>query len=385
MKASVYFTHNYTQNGLFDVKFNISKIQFVELSEPKVNESIRDKALKTFKYDYEPTNIEDNKLHRGFIILSKKNFNMSFYNLNKAEDDLNNNNTHNFNLKDVDDKICEGFNYKVNDTVKKNDNENFNYNLIKDIKKIIDPNLSIVQEKGIESCFIFTNPNSAVEALNILFETNQLIHDNWNIIIFIIFILFFFFMKINIFFELIKSLNKFKFDNFPNIFQLKNFYVYVIFNGTLLFVIPLLFFGYDDYNFDFCLGFSEAYFNSFLADRQIFLERQKEYFDPYQSEFNRNYDDENLKFRNNLFFVHDANRNTNNFITRLGYLKNMLFLCVFVWLSGMRKIFNAKKIKIRKNISEVDYDMNNSEMETRENFEQGNFLSLYLFNKKIIY
>jgi hypothetical protein len=159
----------------------------------------------------------------------------------------------------------------------------------------------------------------------------------------------------------------------------------VIFNGTLLLIIPLLFFGYDDYNFDFCLGFSEAYFNSFLADRQIFLERQKEYFDPYQSEFNRNYDDENLKFKNNLFFVHDTNRNTNNFITKLGYLKNMLFLCVFVWLSGMRKIFNANKIKIKNNIIEVDNEMNNSEMETPENFEQGNFLTLYLMDKKIMY
>ena len=38
IKASVNFTHNYTQNGLFDVKFNITSIEFEELNKAKVKE-----------------------------------------------------------------------------------------------------------------------------------------------------------------------------------------------------------------------------------------------------------------------------------------------------------------------------------------------------------
>lgn len=383
IKASVNFTHNYTQNGLFDIKLNVLSVEFEELNEARIKEAISAKARKPFNYEFEPSNIEDYKPHQAFIILAKKNFNQSYFNLNignqEKEADKN------FNLNSKDTKIGSGKNndnnYNFND--KANPNEKNNYNLAEGNNKnklIIDPNLKLVQEKGIESCFLFLNPNSAVEALNILFETNSLIHDNWNTIIFLVIILFFFFMKINIFFELIKTLNKFKFENFPNIFQLKNFYVYVIFNGTLFLIIPLLFFGYDDYNYEFCLGFSEAYFNSFLADRQIFLERQKEYFDPYQRESNNGQEDKNLKFKNNFFFVHDANRNSNNFLTRLGYLKNMLFLCVFVWLSGMRNIFNVKKLKTRNAVSEQDVEgeINSSDLETQADSEHGKNLNFYV-------
>jgi len=411
IKASVNFTHNYTQNGLFDVKFNITSIEFEELNEAKVKEVMNAKAPpKPLIYDYKPNNIDDDNYnqHQGFIILAKKYFNVSYSNLIKENHEAS---TEKFYIINSISNFSSVPNYNLNSNSKdlktsrgdvyddyfKEDktgkNKNHNYNIVEEedenvknnkLNKVTtyDPNLVVLKQKGIESCFLFLNPNSAIEALNILFETNQIIHDNWNTIIFIVIILFFFFMKINIFFEQIKTLNKFKYENFPNIFQLKNFYVYVIFNGTLFLIIPLLFFGYDDFNFEFCLGFSDAYFNSFLADRQIFLERQKEYFNPYQSDSSSNGqdeygEDENLKIKNNFFFVHDAKRNSNNIITRLGYLKNMLFLCVFVWLSGMRNIFNEKKIITTCKISQQEQEqeeengMNNCDLEIQANSQHG--------------
>lgn len=380
IKARVNFTYNYKENKLFDVQFNISDIRFEQLSSKDMNKANSiEKSLNYEDFISKGNSIYDSITQEGIIIVAKKYFDLDIYkgnltgesyikvenfNLNQNTKPNNYNFNENVNPSNSNSIIKDKNNLNLKDNFENTYNNNIN----------LDPNLALIKNIGIENCFLFSNPSLAVDALNILFETNELLKDNWNTIIFIVIILFFFFMKINILFELIKILSKFKFDQFPNVFQLKNFYIYIIFNGSLIFIIPLLFFGYDDNKFDFCLGFSDAYFNSFLADRQIFLQRQKEFFDPFQRE-SRGEVDDNLNFKNGLFFVHDANRNTNNFISRFGYLKNMLFLCVFVWLSGMRNIFKHQKL-ITKDINREENDIYNSSYEEQAKIEQG---KIYIF------
>lgn len=333
LKASINFTHNYTQNNIYDIKFNITDIFFENIemtnSKPvKNNNSI---------YNYSVASINSNISHNGFLILSKNYFNL--YNEQRL---TNSTSSLTFN---------EFINSSKNNLSYFSDEKN--------------KYLSIVQNKGIEHCFIFLDGKYAAEALNILFESRNLMYDNWNSIIFVLIILFFFFMKLNITFELTKILNKFKYEDFPNIFKLQNFYIYFIFNGTLIIIIPLLYFGYDDYNFDFCLGFSEAYFNSFFADRQILLEKQIESFDPFQTDIVS----ESTKYKNDIFFVHNMNRNTSSSIIRLGYLKNMLFLCVFVWISGIRNMFKIKNF----NSTRIEVNLEGENNNNTNTFDDVNF------------
>ncbi len=118
IKASVNFTHNYTQNGLFDVKFNITSIEFEELNEAKVKEVMNAKAPpKPLIYDYKPNNIDDDNYnqHQGFIILAKKYFNVSYSNLIKENHEAS---TEKFNIINSISNFSSVPNYNLNSNSK---------------------------------------------------------------------------------------------------------------------------------------------------------------------------------------------------------------------------------------------------------------------------
>jgi hypothetical protein len=118
-----------------------------------------------------------------------------------------------------------------------------------------------------------------------------------------------------------------------------NVYYYIIFNLTIVIIIPLIFPNYIEYSITSYIGFMKNMYNSVYYGRSLFGDD-----DILKSD---NVTLENLKVREqtpkNLFMVHNPLNLTDYVPTNINpYMINLLIMCGSIWLSQLFHPFNTQ-------------------------------------------
>lgn len=187
-----------------------------------------------------------------------------------------------------------------------------------------------------KQCFIFKDDKSINRALKLVNKILRYNTDFWNLVIFMIISVFFFFMKFNMTKNCLSAVKED--DSELKLKNMKFFYYYVILNLSTLFILPLFYRSYTDIETNECMGFNFNYFNSYFYDRSLISSIPIANLELFVKPF-KNFNDE----KQSIFFLHKPNFFSieNSSYT---YVYNILFICIMVWISAIfsNYIFNKK-------------------------------------------
>jgi hypothetical protein len=192
-----------------------------------------------------------------------------------------------------------------------------------------------------KECFIFNDNKSISRALKLVNQMLTYNSDFWNVVVFSLISLFFFFIKFNMTNDCISIVKES--ENKLNLRSPKFIYYYIVFNLSTLFILPLFYKTYNDIKTNECLGFSSNYFNSYFHDRSFISKSQEKSYDLYAKTY-QNFTAE----KRNMFFIHKPNMLSSDVVS-YSYVYNILFMCVMVWMSNIfyNSIFAKKSSSLR--------------------------------------
>ncbi len=130
-----------------------------------------------------------------------------------------------------------------------------------------------------------------------------------------------------------------------------NVYYYIIFNLTIVIIIPLIFPNYTEYKISSYLGFTSNMFNSIYYGRSLFgVSRLKK---NQEVDLSKLIVPENADEQKKYFMVHDYLNLVDYVPTNTNpYMVNLLIMCGSIWLSQLFHPFNSQtSVKI------VDVDL----------------------------
>lgn len=202
------------------------------------------------------------------------------------------------------------------------------------IKDDDDQMIFQLNKLGLESCYIYKDCEAARRGKGIFLELKNNTSDFFNLIIFIFLCVFLIFIRINIYklhkktFRIIQKQTA----EVPLLFIKKYIYSFIVFNFSILFIVPYLYSNLYDLSLAHCYGFPNNYFNSYFFDRKFLYEKEISELNVYTEIYHE-------KFRNNdIFFLH--NSSILKELSQSSYVKNILFLTLMVWLAGSTDVLN---------------------------------------------
>jgi hypothetical protein len=191
-----------------------------------------------------------------------------------------------------------------------------------------------------KECFIFNEKKSISRALKLVNQILTYNSDFWNVVVFLLISLFFFFIKFNMTKSCLSTVKEN--EDKLNLRRPKFIYYYIVFHLSTLFILPLFYKTYNDIKTSECLGFSDNYFNSYFHDRSFISKSQENNYDLYA----KTYRDFTVEKRN-MFLIHSPNMLSSD-VASYSYVYNILFICIMVWMSNIfyNSIFTKKNVSL---------------------------------------
>lgn len=240
---------------------------------------------------------------------------------------------------------------KILDNDNNNNDNNIGYVVINK-NKVPDSNdnesiMAFLNENyKLNSCFVFDSSEALDLAKNYISLIKRKTKNSLLIFTYVIAFLFLICLKFNFLAENMYTIFKLKDKNdLLNFVSWKYFFYTVIFNLTVLLILPSFISKSYDLRFNYCLGFDAVYFNSFFYDRK-FLEASSAEISKVNIYASSKYDESDVK--NYVFLDHTKLDFNDDFY--FAFAKNVIFMSVVIWISGVFNIFNQNLFVISKDM-----------------------------------